>query len=381
MTQVQLEKFVHYLQKENWLVFGPVQSSEVSAKTIEEISPYLIAHQMPKIPKKEKGLVLIKQIQNPSELLLNECLPFFSFKRFFVPEGETLFEYQGTKLKSFLYFPPLVKGGEGGFKKIALLGVNILDLKAVNLYDQVFGKDPYYQARRRNILIIGHSLVPEIEDNIFEYKYEEDILEHLPFDIFLVNSNPPTPLLKGGTGGVKVFSGSIKGQRILEHFGYKNYQHIQFSGPVNPRTKFGVGVKEGEPEERMVLLRDKLKNHHNQKMWDELGKRCIECGKCTIVCPTCFCFRIDDYAGLEDRSGARQRCWDSCYYQEFSEVAGGGKFLRNTAQRIHFWYFHKFARIPDEFDFMGCVGCHRCTAVCPVGIDIAEVLKNIENSQ
>lgn len=370
MTQVQLESFVEYLQKDGWLVFGPTETG--APPPTEEASPYLTAHQS-ELAKPKKGEVFINQIFRADELVLDERLPFYSFKCFFVPESETLFEYQETKLKFPLYgFPLLQKGGEvEGFKRAALLGVNILDLKAINLYDQVFEKDPYYQARRRNILIVGYSLVPEIEDNIFEQKYEEDILEHLPFDIFLAATNKPQ------TTGYKLFTGSLKGQRILEHFGYNDYQHIQFSGPV----------KEGKLDARMSIWREKLKNHHNQKIWEELGERCLECGKCTIVCPTCFCFRLDDLPSLKQNSGTRTRCWDSCFYQEFSEVAGPEtsgrgkpKFLKNTAERIHFWYFHKFVRIPDEFDFMGCVGCRRCTKVCPVGIDIAEILKNIESS-
>ncbi len=355
MTQAQLEKFVLYLQKENWLVFGPTEIKN-NGPIQEEISPYIAAHQE---PKKDKGLVLVKQIQNVGDLVLDERLPFYSFKRFFIPEEEQLFEYSNNNLTP-------KKGGH----PIALVGINLLDLKAINLYDQVFEKDSYYQTRRRKILIIGHSIVPDIENNIFEHKYEEDILEHLPFDIFLATNDK---LRKN----YKIFSGSIKGQRILEHFGYNNYEHIQFSG----------SVKEGGLDERMVRLRDKLENKHNQKIWDELGARCIECGKCTLACPTCFCFRIDDEPGLNKKTGARARRWDSCYFQEFSEVSGADapgrgkpRFLTSTAQRIHFWYFHKFARIPREFDFMGCVGCRRCAKVCPVNIDIAEVLKSIEES-
>jgi len=332
-TRQTVEEFVSFLKKNNWEVFGPKKDEQ-------------------------EGKILAGPIGRPEELLMGSELPFYPFKGFFVPECETLFEYNKETLDAKI----------GAGQKRAILGMNLLDLRAVLLYDQVFEKDVYYQARRGHMLIVGHSLIPPVPQNIFEQTFEEDVLEHLSFDIFLIdNSKQITDSSKTEYG---VFTGSALGQKILDEFGYDEYIHIQFSGPV----------KEGKLDSRMEALHDKLTKHHNQKIWDELGRRCIECGKCTIICPTCFCFRIDDKASLVEKKGQRERCWDSCFYQEFSEVAGGYKFLNDTAKRIHFWYFHKFARIPEEFNFMGCVGCRRCTAVCPVGIDIAEVLKDIENS-
>jgi sulfhydrogenase subunit beta (sulfur reductase) len=128
----------------------------------------------------------------------------------------------------------------------------------------------------------------------------------------------------------------------------------------------------------MLKYRDALKKIYKKEIWeDDLGARCIECGKCAIICPTCFCFDIKDQPNLVDGSGARKRAWSACFYNDFSEIAGGYKFLKTTAERIHFWYYHKFVRIPDQFQIMGCVGCGRCAKVCPVNINIFKVLASL----
>ena len=128
LTREKLEDFVLFLQKNAWEVFGT---------------------------QKKDGALEISLIKNPGDLKLEKGVPFYSFKRFFVPEEEKLFDYKGLNLKTDLT-PP---------KNKAILGMNLLDLKSILLYDQVFEKDPYYQARRRKILIVGHSITPSIEDN------------------------------------------------------------------------------------------------------------------------------------------------------------------------------------------------------------------------
>lgn len=139
------------------------------------------------------------------------------------------------------------------------------------------------------------------------------------------------------------------------------------------RKKFKIKSSKIKLTRKHKKIQEKLrKTSHKHKIWRELAKICIECGQCTQVCPTCFCFRFEDKA-----SGERNKIPDSCFYHDFSEVAGEHKFLDSTAKRLYFWYYHKFVRIPDEYNLPGCVMCQRCTKACPVGIDIKKVLNKI----
>ncbi|MFH1838631.1 MAG: 4Fe-4S dicluster domain-containing protein [Candidatus Kuenenbacteria bacterium] len=348
MTQIQLQKFIAYLQKQKYSVFGPFE---------------------------EDGIIKIKSISNPKKFKLLGKLSFYSFKKFFLPPKEILFNFKKNHL---------IKNKEI-IKKQALFGLSVFDLSALMLYNNVFEKDFFYQERRKNILVIGQSIM--LSDEKFfqnwEEKYEEDVLEHLRFDIFLGIINHPMSLsqicqpflkqkqieLKSQKIKYKVFTGSIIGQKILDEFGFKDYEHVQFAGSIKEE---GINLE-------MIKIKEAMQKNYKAEIWKELGKKCIECGKCSLVCPTCFCFDIKDEMVLGENKGQREQCWASCFYQEFSEIANAYKFLNTTAKRIYNWYYHKFVRIPEEYSFSGCVGCGRCIKVCPAGIDIREVLKKIKS--
>lgn len=300
-----------------------------------------------------EGILHLDNLNDSVDLYLGTELPLDSWKWYMLPPDQQMFEYQGNKLKETLPKP----------QKQVFLGVSILDLQALTLLNQVFAKDPYYQKTKKNTWVIGNSLVPKENFNQFMLPFAEDKLEHLQFDIFLGVQKDD----------FKVFTGSEDGQRLLDQFGYKNYQHIEYVGPI----------KEEGLDARMVEIKDAMQNRHDQSIWDGLDQRCIQCGKCTIACPVCFCFRMYDQAGLEKDSGQRSRCWDSCFYNEFTQVAGASpkddkhRFMTKTAEKIYFWYEHHFVRTPATFHVPGCVGCGRCTRTCPADIDINQTIKDI----
>ena len=300
-------------------------------------------------PQREDDILKIKEVENIEDIVWSTEMPINSWKDIFLPPEERLFEkVKNNLIESKTDYPPL-----------AGVGAHILDLKALTLLDQVFGPDSYYQKRRKRIILIGYSADLSADykkHKVFSHNFEEDILEHLAFDVFI---------LKLKNGQLKIYSGSESGQNILEKFGVSNYQNIEFAGPI----------AEKGPDKRMLLLKDRVDKSFNKKIWDELDKICLACGKCSIVCPTCFCFDFNDSANPE--SASRCRRWGNCFYNDFSRVAGGHKELDTVKQKIYFWYTHKFVRIPHEYNLPGCVSCNRCSKVCPVGIKINEVIKSI----
>ena len=102
-----------------------------------------------------------------------------------------------------------------------------------------------------------------------------------------------------------------------------------------------------------------------------MAERCLACGSCTSVCPTCFCVTTEDFTDLAAGLSRRVRRWDSCFSVDFTYIHGGN-VRTSIAARYRQWLTHKLGSWHEQFGTPGCVGCGRCITWCPAGIDITE---------
>ena len=116
-------------------------------------------------------------------------------------------------------------------------------------------------------------------------------------------------------------------------------------------------------------------------MWDEYDSRCINCGRCNFVCPTCTCFTMQDMFYSETKKvGERRRVWASCMVDGFTDVAGGGCYRKTNGQRMRFKVLHKVLDYKQRNGYHMCVGCGRCDDVCPEYISFSGCINKLDQA-
>lgn len=292
-------------------------------------------------PVKTPEGIFIREINDEKEADYSGKCPADSWKRLFYPTKEALFAEKAGKFSET----------KTKYPKIALWGINIIDLKALNLFDLMFKDDPYYIERRKNVFVVGFSPKPLAEYQNFSFRIHVDILERLNYDLFILKKD-----------GYKLYAASDAAEKILK------LSEVKINVRVYPKDI----IYKDELTEKNRKLVEKSKDH---PVWKALNERCIACGKCSITCPTCYCFDLIDTAHPEGNE--RKRVWGDCFYSEFTRIAGNYIFLKNPGEKLFYWYTHKFSRVPAQTGFPGCVGCRRCYEVCPVFIDIEKTLADL----
>ncbi|MBO7702240.1 MAG: 4Fe-4S dicluster domain-containing protein, partial [Eggerthellaceae bacterium] len=120
---------------------------------------------------------------------------------------------------------------------------------------------------------------------------------------------------------------------------------------------------------------DKLEGMYDAPIWDNLSIKCLNCGTCTYVCPTCHCFDISQ--DMRRKDGIRFRCWDSCMFSEYTMMAGGHNPRPEKLERVRNRFMHKLNFFERRYGMSLCVGCGRCVEKCPVALDITRLIDDI----
>jgi sulfhydrogenase subunit beta (sulfur reductase) len=313
-------------------------------------------------PAEQDGQYVLRRVARWSDVRLDYPRTILPPKKYFLPPRETLFRYRPGEG----YIPHT----EDLAKRIVLFGLHACDIYALNILDQVFeGKypDPYYRARRRNTAIIGIDCTPD--EHCFCRSMRADFVDR-GFDLFFHDLGDRYLALVGTALGDDMALATGPLFEPVTPVDIDEYKRRS----SRKRAAFRLDVEIRDLPEIFEM-------EYESVVWEELAERCLSCGSCSMVCPTCYCYDVADSVDLGTYSGRRERAWDSCLFATHALVAGGENFRKTRESRVKFRFYHKQRGFVAEYGRPSCVGCGRCIAACPAGIDIVKVIETLREVQ
>jgi len=302
--------------------------------------------------------VVFEEIGAGSEAILDYQNTTMPPKGILFPQIERLFSYRSTKETADIVVPSFEE------KQQLIFGIRPCDARSFILFDSIFDgecKDPYYVNRRANTLVVSIGC-SRPQATCFCTSVGGGPFSNEGSDLLLIDI--------GDDYVVQIVSD--KGEKLLEEKGLEDASEDKLSlvKVVIQAAEESIG-----PRVETDGLKEKLDNRFEDPIWQELTEKCLGCGICTYLCPTCHCFDIVDEA--VDFTGERIRTWDSCQFPLFTLQASGLNPRPTVKERFRQRIMHKFSYMIDDYGQIGCVGCGRCVTECPVNLDIRQVLDNI----
>jgi ferredoxin len=302
-------------------------------------------------PKSLHGATVFGEIEHFDDLAMDYSYTVLPAKKYLLPPREELFQFnaQTMEMEANVETVPTV-----------IFGLHTCDLHAIMLMDKInytgFA-DQHYIARREQITLVSIECGTPCNAKAFCKDMGTYTLpEH--YDVHLTDLGDRYIVDIGSEKGERLFEGCtalwsplVEDQARLNQYMAEKWPHFEH--------KLDFDVTE---------LPDVLARNSRSPVWDEIGEKCLACGQCTQVCPTCLCFDVVDEIDLNLEKGKRVRVWDSCLLEKFAVVAGGHNFRTARAKRLRHRFFRKGKYQYEAYGVLGCVGCGRCSVACPVDI-------------
>jgi sulfhydrogenase subunit beta (sulfur reductase) len=294
-----------------------------------------------------------------------------TWKQFLFPPVTRLWQAEKSG-DGFTILQEQPEGGEA--PRYAFFGVRSCELHAIGIQDRIFVGgpfvDPTYAARREGLFIVAVNC-GQAGGTCFCVSMGTGPKADSGFDLAL------TEVLDGERHHLVVEVGSARGAEVMGEVPHRAAapEDLRAAQEVVERTAAQMGR-----EMKTAGIKELLYRNYEHPRWDEVANRCLTCGNCTLVCPTCFCSTTEDSTDLTGEHAERWRKWDSCFTMDHSYLHGGS--VRASPQsRYRQWLTHKLGTWIDQFGTSGCVGCGRCITWCPVAIDITEEVAAIRASE
>ena len=285
-------------------------------------------------------------LSRASDLRLDYDVTILPPKMFFQPAREPLLAFDGAAgFETLLSDEPFV-----------LLGVHPYDLAAILQMDTLFAADNddiHYRSRREKAVIVACDVQTASPNGFAGCMNTATVSQG--FDVLLTRVADVYVAEAGTAAGAALMADIAKAPEADAVSLARREQVWQDNRKLLRKHDLRV------PLEELPAL---LERSYDHPVWEEKARRCFSCGSCNLVCPTCYCFDVQDEVGWDLKRGVRCRTWDGCLLKDFATVAGAHNFRKSRAERYRHRYYRKGKYMPDKIGQIACVGCGRCISAC-----------------
>ncbi|MDP8237282.1 MAG: 4Fe-4S dicluster domain-containing protein [Candidatus Erginobacter occultus] len=299
-----------------------------------------------------------RKVDSFDELELDYTVTASSLKNFFLPFKETLSRYSFTD-------DDWTQGIEYRVNPRVIVGVRACDINALCKLDDIFihgaYPSPYYLARRNNTFLIG--------------------MDHMPLDDCFCQSLGELTVRQG----FNLYCTDLGDRYYLSINSSKAYNFLKKVKTTNPTAD-----DDRQWIERKQLIKKSFKTkvetddlpnlldiEFSSPIWKKWGDKCLNCGTCAMVCPTCYCYGVEETIDVSLKKSRKERQQYSCTVVDFAEVAGGHNFRPLKEDRLKYRFYHHYHGFAENADKQICVGCNRCGRACLPGINPKDVINDL----